>query len=788
MSSLEGYKPEDSLLTGGEGVTINPSQAGGAGTEPLTDDEKDLIKSAAVIAYLEASEQKEFIVDDSTLNAIAITAAEITANDIIQKRTDENMDEAFEKLEPDEEEAVTKAINDLTAGGKLPANEKEQKDLIRKTAILAIVKVRNSKRIQIERIKEEIKSKMTTPLQNEIKEISQSKIYTEFYHITNPEKNEFSNVYSAKLSGVNSPQFKLYMVTDVEKYKQQRLKQWQSVYKITNKKVNPIIPTIKESDLNRDQVMREYSRFVYCLPYDLQRVIIIPPIRGDPILFTNALFRLKQIGAISYKKLNGKDFYKIKRDTIIVFMPSFYSAVDADPRINNTLFSIFIDINHTNPNQIFILSESTPNYYAVGITFSQSYSKLDILKNSPLTMLEPSYIIYPYERLGNPDGFILSASTDQEKVNIPGDLYSMADLKINKDYGKSLGLAVKPVISNGEIVDGSPKTHTIRSGVVSNPKLSLVKSIKYTAKSCAGLLDSPEINKIFKNKKFSFNDKITLNGEEIYALFVLQLNPIGNYIPICNTVVPEGPDPFSENDRHKSADKYNNTADKTQILIKGNIYSIRNYNEDVNDDWKKRIFTNDEADFLNKTRLLPGVLNDVFGTLWPNNLALFLKTLSESQCMTDTVLLTKSECYYARNFLERVHAYFVNETLRIDLIQDQEETDRRKDLEDLMDDVPPVADIDTTNVREARTEEQNDLAPRQFGEINSYKHTGNEANPINERRALVIGVNRKTGVHKFYIISTPSDLKPESKLADDAKLIEIVKGLPNKYKDFVFIY
>jgi hypothetical protein len=791
MSSLEGYKPEDSLLIGGEGVTINPSQAGGyiqmGGT---FEDEKDLIQGAAAVAYLQALQQQPDnpMITDTVLNAIAIEAAKYTADSIKAKKAVLSNDEDLETLEPDEEVAANKAIAAIPVD-QIPKDDVGKAELIRKTAIAAVLKVRNDKRIQLKATRTAFTSKMITPLQNQIQEISKTNIYTEFYHITVPKRNEFDNVYTVRLSEIDNVKFKISMVTYVDKYKQQRLKQWQSVFKITGGKVNPIIPAIKEGDIGENEIIREYSRFVYCLPYDLQRIIIVPPIRGDHILFTNTLFRLKEIGAISYKKLSGNDVYKIKRDTVIVFMPPFYSKLDpSTSKTNITLFSMFIDMNRNNPNQVFILSESTPNYYAIGIGFSQFYSKLDILKSSPLTMLEPSYIIYPYERFGNPEGFIISGSTDAEKVNIPGDVYNIYNLYTNKDYGKALGIAVKPQISGAQIVEGALNTHTIRSG---NPpsSLTLKKSDKYSTTACSGLLDSPVLNKIFKKLQFNFQ-KITLDGNLVDALFVLQLNPTGSHVPICSTRLPEGPDPLSKNDLHYSTDKHNNTLLKTQMLIKGNMYSIRNYNEDVNDDWKKRIFTKDEADFLNRTRLLPGVLDDVFGASWPNYLALFLRTLSESKCMTDTALLTKSECYYNRNFLERVHAYFVENTLRINLIKDEEDNDRQKHLYDFVDEneVPPVSSIDTTNVREARDDERN-LRKLVFGEINSYTHTGNASHPINERRALVIGVNRKTGLHKFYIISTPSDLTDGNKANEEAKLINIVeKDLPNKYKDFVFIY
>jgi hypothetical protein len=823
MSSLEGYKPEESILAGGEGVAINPSQAGGAiqiGGNPydgLTEAEKDKIKMAAAAAYAIAYKQKQSDpnITDDDLNNAAIEAAEAEAKGIQTEKVANANGEILndENISASENAAAEKAVELIIP--QLGTDPVANKKKIEETAIKAILLERRNNRLKVVAVETTKETAIISPLASNIITLKEYPVFTEFYNILAENDNIFSTIYNTRYNQVRNAEdlkrLQQTMYTDIDKYKNQRLKQWNSVYKTSGGKVSPTLPIVNQTSISEKEIFTLFSRFIYCLPYDQERVIIVPPIRGDRRIFINTLYNLQKIGAISYKKVGGKDTYKIKRDTTIIFMPPFYARLETPEEINKnkeinlTLFTIFIDLNKTNPNQIFILSESTAQNLTAGTFLSIIFSNANVLKNVPLTMLEPSYIVYPYKRNGLPSGFIISSSTDAEKVNIPTEgKNELESLYTNKEYGKALGLAVKPVTIpnvNPPLADGSPTTFTIRSGRTTN--LLELKESEISKQNptgpCVGLLDSPKLNLIPTSgtKQYIFNKVKIGKPNPVDAILVIQLNSKGNHVSLCSTIVSEGAIPFSIDDRHNPTEAKDLSIEgksKIQIFTKGNVYSIRESDDDVKENWKAKKFTKDETEFLNRTRLLPGVLDAVFGANWAERLASFLDTLSASKCMTDTALLTKHECHYNRDFLEQVHAYFVNNTLQMNLIHDEETRRREEELQKYSDELygndesGPVTSISAIQVREANDVEKENHKMK-FGSISSYNHTGNAQYPANERRALVIGVNKKSSLYKFYIVSTPSDLKEETRSADDEKLKQIVKeDLPRKYKDYVFIY
>jgi hypothetical protein len=823
MSSLEGYNPEESILAGGEGVPINPSQAGGAiqiGGNPydnLTVAERERVKMAAAAAYAIAYKRQKTDVNitNDDLNNAAIDAAGTEGKAIMTEKVANANGEILndEDISPTENAAAQKAVELIIPTLSTdPKDAGANKKKIEETAIKAILLERRNNKLKAVATQSTKETSMITALAHNIIALKEYPVYTEFYNIIGENDNIYNSIYHTRYNQIRDKgdaglkRIQQTMYIDIDKYKNQRLKQWNSVYKTSGGKVSPIIPIVNETSISDKEIFTLFSRFIYCLPYDHERVVIIPPIRGNPTLFINTLYRLQKIGAISYKKVAGKDVYKIKRDTSLIFMPPFYRGLDKEININKeinlTLFTIFIDFNKTNPNQIFILSESTAQNFAVGTFLSIIFSNANALKNVPLTMLEPSYITYPYKRSGLQDGFIISSSTDAEKVNIPTEgKNELGSLYTNKEYGKALGLAVKPVTvmnANPPFADGSPTTLTIRTGNFKPLKLEESQLSKETPTGpCAGLLNSPNLN-LFPTtgtKQFIFN-KITIgtSTQPRDAILVIQLNSKGTHVSLCNTAVSEGLIPLSSDDRHNPTEGLSTEGNNIQIFTKGNIYSIRESSNEVKKDWKDKKFTKDEAEFLNRTRLLPGVLDAVFGGSWTERLAIFLDTLSASKCMTDTALLTKHECHYNRDFLEQVHAYFVNNTLQMNLIHDEETRRREEELQKYTDELygddtsGPVTSISAIQVREANDAEKENHKMK-FGTISSYVHKGNAEHPANERRALVIGVNKKSGLYKFYIVSTPSEGADSTKAMDDEKLIQIVKEeLPRKYKDFIFIY
>jgi hypothetical protein len=801
--------PEDiSMLKGGEGVDILPNQAGGAvptadtsalNNEFTEDQQKEIAAAAGAATIITLKDNPKATPEEIAYTAM--TASNNVALNLIKKKTDDEIDDFDTNATDEEKAAALKAVELASKDGLFMDKFKSDEERVRALHIVAteaILRKRKENNIMIvERIKTEA-SRIITAYAADIKSLEQKMVYTEFYHITEGSDKEFFKfnlIIQTKLDEMNNAaaakKMKVGMYNDIDKYKQQRLKQWNAVYQTTGKKISAQIPIIQESTRSENEIIAQFSRFIYCLPFNLDRLIVIPPINGNLETFKKVLYRLDKIGAMTYKKMAGKDNYRIRKDLSIVFMPSFYSDVK-DSKSNLTLFSIFIDINRSNPNQVFILSESTTSNYAVGVFLSSIFSTSDVLKLSPLTMLEPSYIIYPYTRPGLKRGFILSASTDVENVNIPQSLmqkFKIRDLQFNQNYGSALGLAVKPsTTSVGLFTDDAPNVFTIRTSDKSEPRVvNLSKA--HPPGSCDGLLDSVSLDK-YKKPQFYLGKVIILPGGRTPedALMVIQLNPDGTHQPLCESKLQGAPDPLGKRDKHEpSEDASTENVEFAQVDV-GDVFSIRIPGDNkVVENWKAKKFTKDEAMFLNSTYLRPGVLYGVFEDNWPINLANFLSTLVSSQCMTDTALLTKRECYNCRQFLEKINVYFTNESLQMSLKkdQDQEEFDRyAEQLYGEEDEVPPIH-IDSEDAKDATSEEK--ISHKQvFGDISSYEHTDTIGKT---RRAVIIGVNKKSGMYKFYVLSIPSSHADADEEAENAELMKKVKEqLPTKYPDYIFIY
>lgn len=813
--SLVGYKPDESILTGGEGVPIAPNQAGGGGVDTSALDsgtfnqsDEEAIKSAFAASFFIVS-QVPGVTHEQMLDA-ATTAANTQAIKILndRARADEDSFLLYENTTKAERLAAETAVrlksNQDDVKEKLLNNPTKAIEELQKVAIDAIIKQREAdKPTKAVPANVTVPTTMITEFANDIVNLATITVFTEFYHLTdeNVDTSKFKNIVASKFREIRDPvankKMKLDMFADVEKYKAHRLKQWDSVYRVTDKKVSPIIPVIQDTGRAPNDIITQFSRFIYCVPYTHDKIVVVPPINGDINLFVKVLYRLTKIGAMVYKKVGGKDTYKVKTGITIVFMPSFYAKfTEADAtEVNFLLFSIFIDMHKRNPNNLFILSENSSNNYLVGSMLASIFTTRNLFRNIPLTMLEPSYIAYPYKRLGLQDGFIISASMPSES-NIPESRinnYGLTQLKTNKLYGNAVGLSVT---SYDPKVSGSPGTFTIQANAnaVASQK-ALEYDLSHPPGPCDGLLKSDSLDKISRDSTGnifylnSFNiKKGTDQAKNDKAVMVIQLNANGDHKPLCTSALENAALSMEHDDKHVASDSAVRSENLSQIDIKGNIFSIRvpeDKNSDkITSDWKNKIFTKDEADFLNSTRLRPAVLEGVFGEVWPIELSNFLYTFVRSKCMADTDLLTNAECYSCRKFLEKIHVYFINNSLQMNLKEEKEEhANLEKYAEKLEKDIPTV--IDPFHARETN-EQERVLRKTQFQTINSYKHTDIGASEPSERRALIIGVHRRTGQYKFYIITVPYS---KNQSEDDAALLKLAtQDLPKRYEDYIFIY
>ena len=265
MSSLDGYKPEESMLTGGESIPIQPSQAGGgnppdsqykpedsmltggenvaiepsqAGGNPVDNDftpgEQNEIKQAAATAYALLLKENPNATETDITNA-SITAANTHALKILKLKT-ENDDEdilsdATESEKKAAEEAVKIAVRNQEFINKYPDPEQRKKAL-HEIAVRAVLLERKKGNIKIVKAREERNkpTEMTSDLAENIKDIENIPVYTEFYRVIPPDDNSkifnLRNIVTTKFIEINDSvafkKIKTSMYLDIDKYKYQR--------------------------------------------------------------------------------------------------------------------------------------------------------------------------------------------------------------------------------------------------------------------------------------------------------------------------------------------------------------------------------------------------------------------------------------------------------------------------------------------------------------------------------------------------------------------------------------
>jgi hypothetical protein len=149
--------------------------------------------------------------------------------------------------------------------------------------------------------------------------------------------------------------------------------------------------------------------------------------------------------------------------------------------------------------------------------------------------------------------------------------------------------------------------------------------------------------------------------------------------------------------------------------------------------------------------------------------------------MSDNSLLTKRECYSCRQFLEKINIYFINNSLQLDL----QNSKFNKYADDLYDEEALPVKVHKDHAIEANEAERK-MHKLAFGNISSYTHPA-----TSERRAFIIGLNQKTGMYKYYVVSVPSaltDIGTPAANKEEGDLIKKVEALGVTYPDNIFIY
>jgi len=260
---------------------------------------------------------------------------------------------------------------------------------------------------------------------------------------------------------------------------------------------------------------------------------------------------------------------------------------------------------------MYVLTEYTQNSIALGIAVTNSVAKT---QRHVLTLLEPTYVIYPYYCTLEGDkhsGIIFSAAAEGEE-NIP-DSNSAGKLGLIAAANKSLPSVAWP--PNTAVLDANLAT-------VSEP-YTLYTFLDSNAMDTAG-------------HTFNiFSMRPPMTGGKRHTTYL--------------------DDTFTASTRAMTAG-----VSYSQISIEGIQYQIRTPELDVVADWNNLVFTEEEVAFLHALKIQPDILNEIYGdTPWAPDLARNMATIVQSKCFQDPRMVLHTQCQESQRFIAKILNYWV---------------------------------------------------------------------------------------------------------------------------------
>ena len=414
-----------------------------------------------------------------------------------------------------------------------------------------------------------------------------------------------------------------------------------------------------------------------------ETIVVVPPIKGDMHSFITVLQYLVEQKLISLNKSK----FVLNSKTAMIFMPPFFSIEKT-----KELFLQFLHIYETNKNSIFILHDSND---ATNKTIGDTLASGSTI-NPLLNYANPTYIVHKGKKL------LFSGVKDLPGVGEKLIPIAAGENPVYKEY---------TVFGSEGTQLPAPKTSITCKGLTSLYYSDTLKEKKY-------IYDTPNTLLVIRTKAqqaplFCFGSSVTLP-------------------------IPGG---FQGSSDAVAGD---NTV---EIDLAGSLYYIRKSTTEVLEQWKQKIYTQPEADFLTYLNLSPEVLTVIFGTKWPEKIAGLFQNLSETNCKTADGRKLSTDCDITRKFIQDVFQYVYTHYE----YRDGGETQPRIYIADDGGTVVWPSSQDLSEISQSRFSQKDNM----------------------------IVIHKKSGKHKFYKFNgTLTDAEKGSKL----------KELKTKYSKFDFLY
>jgi len=352
-----------------------------------------------------------------------------------------------------------------------------------------------------------------------------------------------------------------------------------------------------------------FDRLSHILPVTTQKILLVKPVNGDLENFLHLLTYIEK--------------HTDEIDTVFIFAPPFFDIL----KDNKRLFAAYLKVRALAKASMIILCMNTIPNRIVGCKLG---------KKQVVTMLEPTYVLYPFERkIGdiNVDGLIFSGAALNE-VDVPDTKGKTASTSSFMAIPDNNGwIAFPPNIENKDNNLGGykvyrftgDKAYTMNSGIVEfilTPDTSDHLNPKGAG---AGVLEDTKL--ILDRGAF-----IATRDSELMVRDV----------------------------------------EFEKVPLDGEIYSIRKPGlVPVAKDWIDLKFTEHEAAMLNALHLRPGMLEEIFGVGWNRELASFMDNMVTSKCFLEPSLLIDANCDTSTTFINRVFQYFLENDLEYSILKDE---------------------------------------------------------------------------------------------------------------------
>lgn len=344
-----------------------------------------------------------------------------------------------------------------------------------------------------------------------------------------------------------------------------------------------------------------FDRLSHILPVTTRKIVLVSPINGDIGKLMNILTYIEK--------------YNQEPHTVFIFAPPFFNIIND----NKEIFTAYLKVKSLSKSAMILLCMNTIPNRIIGCNLD---------KRDVVTMLEPTYVVYPFERTlgGNLVKGIVFSGAAMNEVDVPATTGNSTTTSSFIAIPNNNGwVAFPPDIANNDTGFEGYQKYRFTGVNAYKVTTDVVEFILQKAVSV------PKENPFIKGK-FIATDESKLMIDHV---------------------------------------------DVERIPLDGELYSIRKPGLiPVTKDWIDLKFTVDEAAMLNALNLRAEFLEVIFSEdsiPWNQQLANFMENMVTSKCFLEPSLLMNANCDASTRFINRVFEYFLENDTAFSIMKQEQD-------------------------------------------------------------------------------------------------------------------